>query len=96
MQLGMIGLGRMGANLVRRLMRDGHSCVVYDLNADAVAGLVSEGATGAASLEEFVASLEGPRVVWIMVPAALVDPIHAEKTPLLSEGDVVIDGVNSY
>ena len=73
MQLGMIGLGRMGANLVRRLMRDGHRCVVYDVNADAVKELASEGATGAGSLEEFVQALEKPRAIWLMLPAAIVD-----------------------
>ena len=69
MQLGMVGLGRMGANLVRRLMRDGHECVVFDVNPDAVASLASEGATGADSLDDFVAKLEQPRAAWVMVPA---------------------------
>ena len=72
MQLGMVGLGRMGSNLVRRLMRDGHRCVVYDVNAAAVASLVAEGATGANSLEDFVAKLERPRAVWLMLPAAIM------------------------
>ncbi len=96
MQLGMIGLGRMGANLVRRLMRDGHRCVAYDVDPDAVAALEAEGATGARSLEEFVAALDGPRTVWIMVPAAIVQPTLDQLAPLLSAGDTVIDGGNSY
>jgi len=96
MQLGMIGLGRMGANLVRRLMRDGHRCVAYDRSADVVQQLESEGATGAASLEEFVARLEQPRAIWIMVPAAVVQETIEELRPLLAAGDVIIDGGNSY
>jgi len=96
MQLGMIGLGRMGANIVRRLMRDGHDCVVYDVTADAVAQLEAEGATGSRSLDDFVAKLDGPRAIWIMVPAAVVEKILAELEPLLAEGDIVIDGGNSY
>ena len=96
MQLGMIGLGRMGANLVRRLMRDGHRCVVYDVSADAVDELVAEGATGAHSLEEFVAHLEVPRAVWIMVPAGYVGETVDSLQPLLDADDVVIDGGNSY
>ena len=76
MQLGMVGLGRMGANLVRRLMRDGHRCVVYDVNADAVASLVAEGAVGATDLDDFVAKLEQPRTAWLMLPAAITGP-HA-------------------
>jgi 6-phosphogluconate dehydrogenase len=96
MQLGMIGIGRMGANIVRRLMRDGHSCVVYDVSADAVAGLAGEGATGADSLADFVSKLEKPRAVWIMVPAGFVQQTVNELAPLLDEGDIVIDGGNSY
>ena len=96
MQLGMIGLGRMGANLVRRLMNDGHACVAYDVNADAVATLASEGADGATTLSEFVARLTQPRAIWIMVPAAVVDSTLADLVPLLAEGDIVIDGGNSY
>jgi 6-phosphogluconate dehydrogenase len=96
MQLGMVGLGRMGANLVRRLMRDGHRCVVYDVNADAVKQLESEGATGASSLEEFVAKLDKPRATWLMLPAAIVDQTLDELVPLLEPDDVVIDGGNSY
>lgn len=96
MQLGMVGLGRMGANLVRRLMRGGHSCVVYDVNPAAVSQLEAEGATGAASLEEFVAQLDGPRAIWLMLPAAIVDSTLDALVPLLSSGDTVIDGGNSY
>ncbi len=96
MQLGMVGLGRMGANLVRRLMRGGHSCVVYDVNPAAVSQLEAEGATGAASLEEFVAQLDGPRAIWLMLPAAIVDSTLDALVPLLSAGDTVIDGGNSY
>jgi 6-phosphogluconate dehydrogenase len=96
MQLGMIGLGRMGANMVRRLLGRGHECVVYDLSAQAVADLVADGATGAGSLAEFVASLERPRVVWLMVPAAVVDRAIADLLPLLESGDVLVDGGNSY
>ncbi|MFF2513854.1 phosphogluconate dehydrogenase (NAD(+)-dependent, decarboxylating) [Streptomyces sp. NPDC058086] len=96
MQLGMIGLGRMGANLVRRLMRDGHRCVVSDVNAAAVAELAGEGATGADSLRDFVAKLDKPRVVWLMLPAAIVDSILGQLEPLLEPGDILIDGGNSY
>src|SRR3954451_5200265 len=96
MQIGMIGLGRMGANMVRRLMRAGHECVVYDRNTDAVTGLGGEGATGAASLSEFVQKLNQPRAVWIMVPAAVVDATLHELGTLLNQGDIIIDGGNSY
>ena len=96
MQLGMIGLGRMGSNLVRRLMRDGHHCVTYDRNLDVVKGLASEGAEGASSLEEFVAKLETPRSIWIMVPAGVVESTLTDLVPLLDADDVVIDGGNSY
>jgi 6-phosphogluconate dehydrogenase len=96
MQLGMIGLGRMGANLVRRLMRDGHSCVAYDVNPDAVKALEAEGAVGASSLADFVSKLEAPRNVWIMVPAGIVQRTLDELVPLLRPDDVVIDGGNSY
>jgi len=96
MQLGMIGLGRMGANLVRRLQHDGHRCVVYDVNAEAVAALAKEGATGAGSLADFVGALTKPRAVWIMVPAAIVQPTLDDLAGLLEEGDIVIDGGNSY
>ena len=83
MQFGMIGLGRMGANMVRRLMKGGHSCVVFDRSAQAVEGLVKEGATGSTSLAEFVKKLEKPRTLCLMVPAAYVDSSIAELTPLL-------------
>ena len=96
MQLGMIGLGRMGANMVRRLQRGGHDCVVYDVHPPAVADLQDSGATGADSLEAFVAALGAPRHVWLMVPAGVVDATLADLTPLLERGDVVIDGGNSY
>src|SRR5262245_66031118 len=94
MQLGMVGLGRMGANLVRRLMRDGHRCVVFDMNADAVKGLESEGATGATSLADFVAKLEKPRTVWLMLPAAVVESTLEQLLKVLEPGDTVIDGGN--
>ncbi len=96
MQLGMVGLGRMGANLVRRLMRDGHRCVAYDVSEAAVAGLVSEGATGASSLSDLVAKLERPRALWLMLPAGIVQSTLDELVPLLDEGDVVVDGGNSF
>ena len=96
MQLGMVGLGRMGANLVRRLMRDGHECVVFDVSADAVAGLVAEGATGASSLEDFISKLSVPRAAWIMVPAAFTGSTVTDLAALMDAGDIVIDGGNSY
>lgn len=96
MQLGMVGLGRMGANLVRRLMADGHRCVVYDVNPEAVEQLQTEGATGAKSLDEFVGKLDGPRAIWLMLPAAIVDSTLDSLVPLLAAGDTVIDGGNSY
>ena len=97
MQLGMIGLGRMGANIVRRLMRDGHSCVVYDVSPDAVAALVAEGATGASSLDDFVARLDVPRRAWIMVPAGeITESTVSELAARLSDGDTIVDGGNSY
>jgi 6-phosphogluconate dehydrogenase len=96
MQLGMIGLGRMGANLVRRLMRDGHECVAYDVNKPPIDELAGEGATGAYSIEEFVAKLEAPRAVWIMVPAAFVDDTIQKLLEHLEPGDIIIDGGNSY
>ncbi len=96
MQLGMIGLGRMGGNIVRRLMRSGHSCVVYDLSPAAVTTLTAEGATGTSSYQELVAQLNAPRAIWIMVPAAVVDATLDTIAPLLSDGDIVIDGGNSY
>jgi 6-phosphogluconate dehydrogenase len=96
MQLGMIGLGRMGANMVRRLLHSGHDCVVFDRSAEAVAALAQEKATGAGSLTEFVQKLAAPRAVWLMVPAAVVDDTLAQLVPLLGKGDIVIDGGNSY
>jgi 6-phosphogluconate dehydrogenase len=96
MELGMIGLGRMGANMVRRLTKAGHKCVVYDLHADAVQALVKEGALGAASLEELVGKLQAPRAVWMMVPAGVVDPTLKGLVPLLAKDDAIIDGGNSY
>jgi len=92
----MVGLGRMGANLVRRLMRDGHQCVVYDVNAEAVADLESEGATGATSLDDFVAKLSRPRAAWIMVPAAYAGSTVDDLASRMDQGDIVIDGGNSY
>ncbi len=96
MQLGMVGLGRMGANIVRRLMRAGHTCVVYDVNADAVKGLEGEGATGAESLEDFVAKLVAPKAVWVMVPAGYAGETVTKIAALMSPGDIIIDGGNSY
>jgi 6-phosphogluconate dehydrogenase len=96
MQLGMIGLGRMGANIVRRLMRDGHTCVVYDVNAAATADLAAEGAVGASSIADLVAKLEAPRAVWIMVPAAVVESTLTDLKAALEPGDIIIDGGNSY
>jgi 6-phosphogluconate dehydrogenase len=96
MQLGMIGLGRMGANMVRRLMKAGHDCVVYDVSPDSVKSLAGEGATGSESMADFVGKLEKPRSIWLMVPAAVVDGTLDELVPLLDEGDAVIDGGNSY
>jgi 6-phosphogluconate dehydrogenase len=96
MQLGMIGLGRMGANLVRRLMRGGHECVVYDLDTAAVKALAGEGAVPASSLAELAAALRPPRAAWLMVPAAVVDSTIDALAPLLAAGDIVIDGGNSY
>lgn len=96
MQIGMIGLGRMGANMVRRLLRGGHDCVVYDRNAEAIATLAGEGATGAESLEDFLAKLNRPRAVWLMIPAALVDSTLNELAMKLDADDILIDGGNSH
>ena len=96
MQLGMIGLGRMGFNIVKRLMRAGHTCVVYDPNPKAVADLVKEGAAGASSLDEFVQKLQKPRATWIMVPAAVTDSVINDLSSRLEQGDIVIDGGNAY
>ncbi len=95
MQLGMMGLGRMGANMVRRLLRDGHECIVYDISSAAVAELVKEGSIGAASLEEFVGKLAKPRCVWLMLPAAITPRIVGQVAALLEPGDIIIDGGNS-
>jgi 6-phosphogluconate dehydrogenase len=96
MQLGMIGLGRMGANMVRRLIARGHSCAVFDRSAQAVSELVKDHAVGADSLVDFVKKLETPRAVWLMVPAAVVDQTIADLLPHLEPGDILIDGGNSY
>ena len=96
MRLGMIGLGRMGANMVRRLIRGGHQCVVYDIHPEAVQALVAEGAAGASTLDEFAAQLRGPRAVWLMVPAGIVDRSLADLVPRLAKDDILIDGGNSY
>jgi 6-phosphogluconate dehydrogenase len=96
MQLGMIGLGRMGGNMVRRLMKAGHQCVVYDVHPPAIEALAKEGAAGTSSLEAFVKSLEPPRAVWLMVPAAFVDKEIAELAGLLAPDDIIVDGGNSY
>jgi 6-phosphogluconate dehydrogenase len=96
MQLGMIGLGRMGANLVRRLMRDGHQCVAFDRSPNVVKALEAEGAVGASSLKDLVDKLDTPRAVWLMLPAAIVQKTLDELVGLLAPGDIVIDGGNSY
>ncbi|WJL96277.1 decarboxylating 6-phosphogluconate dehydrogenase [Microbacterium sp. ET2] len=95
MQLAMVGLGRMGANIVRRLMRDGHDCVVYDVNQDAVTTLAAEGATGAATLADLASKLETPRVVWLMIPAGLTGGVVDQLAEVLEPGDIIIDGGNS-
>ncbi|MDT4973023.1 MAG: 6-phosphogluconate dehydrogenase [Pseudonocardiales bacterium] len=95
MQLGMIGLGRMGANIVRRIMRAGHTAVVFDRSADTVTGLEKEGAVGALTYEDFVAKLDKPRVVWVMIPAGVTGEVVAELAELLEPGDIIIDGGNS-
>src|SRR5215831_9978420 len=96
MQLGMIGLGRMGANMVRRLLKGGHQCAVFDMSPKAVAELAAEKATPASSLEELTKKLAKPRAVWLMVPAAVVDETIARALPSLEPGDILIDGGNSY
>jgi len=96
MELGMIGLGRMGANMVRRLLKAEHQCVVYDRSAEAVQALVNEGAVGAASLAELIAKMQTPRAIWLMIPAALVDATLEELSSLVSADDIIIDGGNSY
>src|SRR5215813_3319770 len=96
MQLGMIGLGRMGGNMVRRLLRSGHQCVVYNRSANAVAELVKEKAVGTTLLTDFVKKLIKPRAVWLMVPTGVVDNVIADLLPHLERGDILIDGGNSY
>ena len=96
MQLGMVGLGRMGAGMVRRLMRGGHSCVVYDVNASAIPPLEQDGATGATTIEAFVGKLTPPRAIWMMIPAAVVDATIERLLPQLHAGDILIDGGNSH
>ncbi|MBO1908867.1 NAD(P)-binding domain-containing protein, partial [Microvirga sp. 3-52] len=97
MQMGMVGLGRMGGNIVRRLMRAGHAAVVYDHNSEAVRGLVEEGATGAVSLEDLAACLEAPRAVWVMLPAGdITETTIQQLAGLLEAGDTIIDGGNTF
>jgi 6-phosphogluconate dehydrogenase len=96
MQLGMIGLGRMGANMVRRLMKAGHECVVFDMSPASVQALAKEGAKGGSSLEDFIGKLKQPRAIWLMVPAAVVDSTLAQLLPKLQKDDILIDGGNSY
>ncbi len=96
MQIGMVGLGRMGANMVRRLLRDGHQCVVFDHSADAIAALVKEGATASSSLQDLTSKLQAPRAVWLMVPAGAVDQTVKDLHPCLQAEDIIIDGGNSY
>src|SRR6187397_2980171 len=95
MQIGMMGLGRMGANMVRRLLKDGHECVVYDINPASVSALVEAGAIGAASMEEFIGKLTKPRSAWLMLPAAITGRIVDQVATLMEEGDIIIDGGNS-
>jgi 6-phosphogluconate dehydrogenase len=96
MQTGMVGLGRMGASMVRHLMHAGHECVVYDVNADAVAALMKEGAHGASSLDDFAAALKKPRIAWMMVPAAVVEQTVTDLSSRFERGDVLVDGGNSH
>lgn len=96
MQIGMIGLGRMGANMVRRLLRGGHECVVYDRNADAVKALADDDAVGSTSLNDFIAKLKAPRAIWLMIPAAFVDSTLRDLVAVAGAGDIIIDGGNSY
>ena len=96
MQLGMIGLGRMGGNMVTRLSKAGHECLVYDTHQDAVDAQVGKGIKGTTSLPDFVKQLSKPRLVWLMVPAGAVDPVLESLVPLLEAGDIVVDGGNSY
>jgi 6-phosphogluconate dehydrogenase len=96
MQLGMVGLGRMGANMVRRLMKAGHTCTVFDMSPQSVEALAKEGAVGSSSIKDFVSKLQKPRAIWLMIPAAVVDSTIAEIVPFLEAGDILIDGGNSY
>lgn len=96
MQIGMVGLGRMGANMVRRLLKQGHDCVVFDVNADNVEALIKEGATGASSPAGLIAKLETPRAVWLMLPAAITPKIARDFASTLNKGDAIIDGGNSF
>jgi len=96
MQIGMIGLGRMGSNMVQRLLKHGHDCVVFDARAESIAALEGMGAKGSTSLADFVSKLEAPRAIWLMLPAAIVDQELAQLAPLLSAGDILIDGGNSF
>jgi 6-phosphogluconate dehydrogenase len=96
MQLGMIGLGRMGASMASRLLQGGHECVVFDMKPDSVKDLAGKGATGAASLDDFMAKLKPPRAVWLMVPAAAVEVTVHDLAGQMQQGDTVIDGGNSY
>ena len=96
MEIGMIGLGRMGINMVRRLQKAGHHCVVYDINAEAVQTLTKEGALGATSIQDFTQKLKEPRAIWMMVPAAVVDSTLKSLIPYLKADDAVIDGGNSH
>jgi len=96
MQIGMIGLGRMGSKMAQRLMREGHQCVVYDHNTKAVEALRNHGAIGTGTLEDFIARLTRPRAVWLMVPATVVDDVLVQLVSLLEMNDIVIDGGNSY
>src|SRR5271170_6313089 len=96
MQMGMIGLGRMGANMVRRLVRGGHQAVVFDVSKDAVKQLAKEGATGASSLDDFVAKLKKPRAAWMMVPAAFVEQTVNDLASRFDKGDIIVEGGNSY
>src|SRR5271165_2586861 len=96
MQLGMVGLGRMGANMVRRLLKGGHTCTVFDMSPKSVESLAKKGAVGSSSIKDFVGKLQKPRAVWLMIPAAVVDSTIAEIVPFLEAGDILIDGGNSY
>ena len=96
MQVGMVGLGRMGSNMVRRLLKAGHECIVYNRSPEPIRTLVGEGASGAATLVELVRMLRKPRAIWLMVPAAAVEPVLTELTTIIDAGDVLIDGGNSY